>query len=242
MSAESPIFTTTADGRNKEYTQRRSTAVDFSEGIEVNANEAEREQSERPQKKPWIVLIERFYENGAKTSSVTTIRANLDPSMETFLRKEAAKMTQRAERLKDSIREASEIKEHGRRRSPSKVRKIRKSLGKELGTVLEHKEVLLGNRRTPLKIKIIDGEIKGWDFPRGGDGLWAQYVGDENPQILEFPREDIAKLREAFVLRHAISLGAPDVKEKYYELLEQVRDRDDLVEYLVKFTKRFSRR
>lgn len=193
---------------------------------------------------PWVILLERMSENGHRTSE-TTDGASLDSTLIDFLKLETVNLDARAEEIKVSIQEASGRTSHGKKRAGRVIRDERESHNKELTKILEYKEILLGNlsgkRRDPIKINIeYNGEVSGWEFPKGSETLWVQYVRNENPGVLALPPDEKAIVQKAFMLRHAVGLDVPDAKQEYYELMAEVKGRSNLEDYLVEFTERFT--
>ena len=78
-----------------------------------NGNEVEEERYKI--QKPWIILIETLSEDGNRTIE-TKRKVDLDPTLDEFLMLEATSMTARAEKLRVSIKEASEGASRGKKR------------------------------------------------------------------------------------------------------------------------------
>lgn len=163
-----------------------------------------KEKSPAPQK-PWMVLVEHTSRNGARSLVETTAMGRLDPSLKDYLRKEAQGLEVQINGLRKSIQETSKKKTHGKKKGARRVRDERKALNKKLTTIFTHKEMLVGERHSPLVITLKDNEAVNWGFPGQVDSKWIEFVRDENPEILsELSQNEVFLVHRVFGYRYQI--------------------------------------
>ncbi len=194
--------------------------------------------------RPWVLLIEKASANGSKMALETSVFST-DDGIKDFLGREAQKVAEDMQTLERRLLTLSRRKPSGRLRGLSEVSQNRKGIEGDIDKMRANLGVLQGIGRQPIKIKMVDRQIVGWERPSGGEDMWLHYVGDEHPEILEFSTEERDLLQRIFMNKYALMQGKRGAVDEFEELLYELRDRDPeekLAPYRKEISQRLSRR
>lgn len=195
---------------------------------------------ERKETRPRAILIENASANGSRTEFETTVFSR-DDGIKVFLDIEARKAAKSIESLERKLLTLSRKKPSGKLRALRDVSQIKVGIEEEINQMRANKGVLEGRGNQPIKIKMVDRQIVGWEHPHGGDDKWVHYVVDEHPEILKLSTKEISLLQRTFMIKHALKQGKRGAANDYEELLHDLRDSDPerkLAPYLKEISQR----
>ena len=207
---------------------------------------------EKRSQRPWVLLIEKASANGGRMELETTVFSR-DDGIKDFLDSEARKVAGGIESLERKLLTVSRKKSSGRLRGLLEVSQIKEGIEEDINQKRATLGFLRGKGEQPIKIK---GEfemvgkqkklkIVDWERSRGGEDLWAQYVRDEHPEILDFSTEKRALLLRIFMSKYNLMQRKRGAVDEYEELLHELRNKDPegkLIRYREEISQRLSRR